>query len=56
LNEREKLQDQGIDKITFTKRKLMRGGPAALDWRQGVGCCEHGDELALATKSGEFLE
>jgi hypothetical protein len=56
LNEREKLQDQQVDKTTFTKRKFKGEDPPALEWRQEVGCCEHGDELALATKRGEFLE
>jgi len=30
--------------------------PPALEWRQVVRCCEHGDEPALAVKRGEFLE
>jgi hypothetical protein len=47
---------KGYKKQQLPNESLKVEDPPALEWRQVVGCCEHGDEPALAIKRGEFLD
>jgi hypothetical protein len=60
LNDRENLQDLGLDWKVISKRTLQKQNGSELNLcgegeGQMTGCCEHSNEISCSMLEGEFI-